>query len=158
MMISSTSTTIDDVVLFYAGQSLLEQITEWEHDNGRISLSLASLSSTIGVRNATRAAATIVIDATVCPREAMLVLQHTLTTLPSEIIAVYTEKVHNGLELFVRVRGVMLLLGPMSLSEWDGFFAKRLSTVMRRTIPFDPGVYEHSTAPINDPGHPFRIG
>ncbi len=46
-------------------------------------------------------------------------------------MGVYTEVVHEGLELLVRRLGVILLLGPMSVSEWDDLFAQKFP----RTIP-----------------------
>ncbi len=49
----------------------------------------------------------------------------------SESIAVYTEVVHAGMEILVRKLGLALLLGPMSVSEWDDFFLHKFP----RTIP-----------------------
>ena len=40
--------------------------------------------------------------------------------------AMYTECMHDGLELFVRSRGAQLLLGPLTDVEWDGFFSRTL--------------------------------
>ena len=34
----------------------------------------------------------------------------------------YSERMHEGLEMFVRSRGALLLLGPLSEAEWDAFF------------------------------------
>jgi len=31
--------------------------------------------------------------------------------------------VYEGLEMFVRLRGILFLIGPMGPAEWDGFFS-----------------------------------
>ena len=40
--------------------------------------------------------------------------------------AMYTERMREGLELFVRSRGAQLLLGPLAEAEWEAFFARSL--------------------------------
>ena len=40
--------------------------------------------------------------------------------------AMYSEQMHEGLETFVRSRGALLLLGPLSEVEWDAFFERGL--------------------------------
>ncbi len=118
----SIGTQLDNVVLFYAGESLLEQIGEWicEHQELSLRLVLSRLATSINL--AMDGAAVVMIDATREPIKAMDVLQHALLQVERARLAVYTECTHEGLELFVRVRGVPLLLGPMSQVEWEGFF------------------------------------
>ena len=72
-----------------------------------------------------------VIDATERPEEAMGTLAQALgirDPAPDKL-SVYTETMHVGLEMFVRLRGVLLLLGPMDQAQWDGFFAPCASRV-----------------------------
>ena len=47
--------------------------------------------------------------------------------------AMYSERMHEGLEMFVRSRGALLLLGPLSEAEWDAFFDRRLPRGGRRS-------------------------
>ena len=45
----------------------------------------------------------------------------------------YSERIREGLEMFVRSRGALLLLGPLSEAEWDAFFDRRLPRGGRRS-------------------------
>ncbi len=113
-----------EIVLFHAGESLLEQVADWARHHHRISLRLVSSHQTATVRRFMVQSTVAVIDATQHPRAALRTLQHVLE-IPDyrpSAFAVYTEKMHAALETFVRCRGVLLLLGPMTQTEWSGFF------------------------------------
>lgn len=110
-----------DVVLLYPGQSLLLQAARWVRSADwpppRLVASWDARQSAAELRDA----AVAIIDATETPGEAMAALERCLPSLQPGRVAVYCEQVHAGLELFVRVRGVPLLLGPMSPREWSAF-------------------------------------
>jgi hypothetical protein len=114
------------IMLLHAGESLQEQIAEWGclHPTVRIQLALSAVPTT--VRTLMSDVVSIVIDATEHPDAATQTLESVLAIIQSvetELkLGVYTEKVHEGLELFVRRRGILFLLGPMVMAEWDGFF------------------------------------
>lgn len=118
----SISTQLGDVVLFYAEESLLGQIGEWIREHRELSLRLVLSRLATSISAALDGAAVVIIDATREPWKAMDVLQYALLRVERDRLAVYTERTHEGLEVFVRVRGVSLLLGPMSQVEWEGFF------------------------------------
>ena len=109
-------------MLFYAGESLLGQIAEWVRKHPDLFLRLVASGSAPAINAALTEASAVIIDATEHPDRAMDVLQHALLRVERNRLAVYTERTHEGLEIFVRVRGVPLLLGPMSQVEWEGFF------------------------------------
>lgn len=111
-----------DVVLFYAEQSLLTQVAAWVRGAGSLSLRLVASPDPLIVARALGDAVVAIIDATPRPGEAMAALERCLRSLSARQTAVYTEQMHHGLELFSRVRGVQLLMGPMSPPEWDAFF------------------------------------
>ncbi len=116
------NTQLDEIVLFYAEESLLIQVSEWICTPMMLSLSLVSSCSSFSVVEAMNKAEYAIIDATVHPKQAMDVLQLALPLIERDRLAVYTELTHEGLELFVRARGVKFLIGPMSNTEWEGVF------------------------------------
>lgn len=120
-----------DIVLFYPGELLVEQVGAWaaRHPGFKVIVSFSSLPT--GIRSAADSAAVGVIDATKHPETAMAALRHVMTRLGPESVAFYTEIMHPLLEMFVRVRGSLLLLGPMSDDEWDGFFDGMLNACWR---------------------------
>lgn len=118
----SINTQLGEIVLFYADESLLRQVSEWMSDSMKLPLCLVSSCSAFSVAEAMNKAECAVIDATSKPAEAMDVLQLAIPLTGRDRLAVYTERTHDGLELFVRVRGVKFLIGPMSETEWEGVF------------------------------------
>jgi hypothetical protein len=111
-----------DVVLFYAEESLLYQVASWVRNEGRFSMRLVSSRDPVVVTRALDEAVVAIVDATRQPGEAMAVLERALQRIGPRRVAVYSEQLHNGLEVFVRVRGITLLAGPMSPPEWEAFF------------------------------------
>jgi hypothetical protein len=73
------------------------------------------------------------IDATEDQFHAAEAFAEAAESLGAGAAAVYTERMHDGLELFVRSRGAQLLLGPLAEAEWDGFFARTLPAGRRRS-------------------------
>jgi hypothetical protein len=111
-----------ETVLFYPGQSLLEQVTEWMRRHRDVSLRLVTSRGIDAVREPVKGASMVVIDATEHPDMAGGALPRVLKMVPIRQAAVYTERTNHGLEIFVRMRGVMFLLGPMTRLEWEAFF------------------------------------
>jgi hypothetical protein len=111
-----------DIVLAYAGESLLCQVAAWVHHHQGFGLRLVSSRDPAAFEGAVADAARLVLDATEQPGAAMGGLERALTVLSPDRVAVYAETVHHGLELFVRVRGVPLLMGPLSPLDWAAFF------------------------------------
>jgi len=111
-----------EVVLFYAEESLLYQVAGWVRSEGRLSMRLVSSRDPIVIARALDDAVVVIVDATRQPGEAMAVLERALPRIGPRRVAVYSEQLHNGLEVFVRVRGVTLLAGPMSPPDWEAFF------------------------------------
>ena len=65
-----------------------------------------------------------IIDATDRPQEALATLARVHGASDRLTVAVYSERMHEGLELFVRQRGILLLLGPMEQHEWEALFER----------------------------------
>lgn len=120
-----------EVVLFFAEESLLFQVATWIRNEGRYSMRLVSSLDRAVIARAMDDALVAIVDATRQPGEAMAVLERALPRIGPRRIAVYSEQLHDGLEVFVRVRGVTLLAGPMSPPEWEAFF----ESLSRLSIP-----------------------
>lgn len=113
-----------DVALFYPGSSLVSQVVEWVRDRRRYCLRLAWSKRPAEIISVVDAAAMTIIEATEHPADAMMALEHVAARMPLPTIATYTERNHPGLEVFVRVRGIILLTGPMSDDRWAAFFQR----------------------------------
>jgi hypothetical protein len=110
-----------ELLLIYPGVPLLTQVADWARDNGNTAIVLRILSSRdrLLIQAAVRHAAMVIVDATEQPGAAMAAVESAISHTSPTNIVVYTEQVHAGLELFTRVRGVALVVGPMSRPEWD---------------------------------------
>ena len=111
-----------EVVLFYAEESLLFQVAAWVRTAGRWSLRLVASRDPVVVARGLEGAAVAIVDATRHPGEAMAVLERGVAGFAGPRVVIYSERMHDGLELFTRVRGAPLLLGPMTTAEWNAFF------------------------------------
>ena len=128
-----------DVVLFYAEQSLTEQIVGFACKRRRLFVRSVSSCNPAVVNDALSNAGYSLIDATERPARAMDLLEYVLPRVGRERLAVYTERVYEGLEIFVRVRGVLLLLGPMTPTEWSGLFRPLRKEPLRAVAPIAAG-------------------
>jgi hypothetical protein len=115
-----------DVLLLYPGESLKEQMGMWtmrhpeRHVHTPLSCSPPELCALL------RHAA-VVIDATEQPgmaREAFLLA---VGRLGANAVVMYTERMHDdALELFVRERGSLFILGPLLAEQWEEYFERLL--------------------------------
>ena len=123
-MIRPATASPRDVVLFYPGRSLAAQVVEWVRRRDLYGLRMAWCERPTEIRAVMSAALTSVLDATEQPAVAMNALNSALLAVGPESMAIYTERAHSGLEVFVRVRGVVLLTGPMDEYRWAAFFQR----------------------------------
>ena len=108
-----------DVVLYQAGSSLVTAVGDWLLEHPDISLRLVHSTCRSVINGPLGSAAVAIVDATDKPGAAAATLERLLKRIAPSRIAVYTERTHAGLEVFVRVRGPILLLGPMGADDWD---------------------------------------
>jgi hypothetical protein len=120
-----------DIVVFYPGDSLIEQLTSWSECHPDCNLAVSYAKSLLGIRRALGNADVALLDATAHPRQTMEAFSQAIARIGPNAMAVYTERMHEWLELAVRIRGVMLLLGPLSGPQWEGFFERMLPSVQR---------------------------
>jgi hypothetical protein len=119
------------IAVFYAGNSLMHQVSNWaiRHPNYDFALSFAQ--SLREIRSALLPAEVAILDATEDPGLAMTAFTQAITALEADCVAVYTETMHEGLEPFVRVSGVLLLWGPIGDAPWESQLERMLQSAGR---------------------------
>ena len=126
MNISENKPVDSEIVVFYPGGSLEEQVAAWAERHPECGVSSSLAKSLAGIRKTLRNADLALLDATVDAAQTMPAFAQVVAKLGAGRVAVYTEIMHKWLELAVRIRGVLLLLGPLSGQQWEDFFAKML--------------------------------
>ena len=127
-----------DVLLLCPGASLKDQVDLWavRHPEWRVERSQGW--SPPETRPLLRYAGTALVDATADPVRAREAFLLAVARLGASAVAMYTETMHtetmhDSLELFVRVRGALFLLGPLGDEQWEEYFQRTLRT--KRACP-----------------------
>ena len=117
-----------DVVLLYPTDSLREQVADWAARSPGMCVRVVSPATPSDIRRELSGQSVVLVDATEHPAEAQEALEHVIEDHGTNSVALYTERMHEGLELFARLRGVLFLLGPTPQDEWGevlGVFRRR---------------------------------
>jgi hypothetical protein len=132
-----------EIVLFNSSRSLADQIKRWSEWNGKC-------RSLVMIERIQPADCWwnfredfILVDATGDVAAASDAFLQIVGVLGTDLLAVYTETANEGLETLVRQQGVPLLLGPMSVSEWNEFFASQYPV----EVPAAPSVFPRRRLP-----------
>jgi hypothetical protein len=123
-----------DVLLLYPGDSLKDQISSWSlrHPERRAVATFAQ--SPPEVRTLLRRAGAAMVDATYKPAQASSAFLQAVDRLGPDAVTMYSETMHEGLELFARTRGSLFFFGPLAEEQWDDLFDRLLSTRRRLAI------------------------
>jgi hypothetical protein len=108
-----------ELVLFYPGESLHEQATAWGQRHDQCAVEPVFIKSAIGIRRFLERSDAAVLDASEDAEQAMAAFAEAVDCLGATSTAVYTERMCEGLEEFVRMRGALLLFGPLDDKQWD---------------------------------------
>ena len=73
-----------------------------------------------------RYARAALVDATEDAARAREMFLRAVASLGAGAVVMYTEIMHDALELFVRLRGSLFLLGPLFDEQWEEYFARLL--------------------------------
>jgi len=122
-----------EVVILNAGRSLLRQLSQPAQRRWGLSVRMMTSCRPAVMAPAINNAVSTIIDATANPQDALETLEYAVSLIGPGKPTVYTEVMHEGLELSVRRAGVLLLFGPMSQAEWRGFFEPRLRHRLARS-------------------------
>ena len=79
--------------------------------------------SAVAIRCALGGADLALVDASDDHAQAVDLFSQAVARLGARQASVYTERMHEGLEHFVRTQGAWLLLGPLTDREWEDYFA-----------------------------------
>ncbi len=115
-----------EVVVINAARSLMRQLSRTVQRRWGLSVRMVTSRRPAIMATAMENANSMIIDATINPKATIEVLEQAVNLVGPEKVAVYTEVLHEGLELSVRRVGVLLLFGPLSQPEWRGVFEPRL--------------------------------
>jgi hypothetical protein len=121
-----------EVVLLYPGESLHRQVAAWGQRHADCAVEPLFIRSLIGIRRFLETADVAVIDATDDEAQAIDAFTQATARLGAAGTAVYTERMHEGLEELVRMRGALLLFGPLDDDQWEGFFERAIAAQQRR--------------------------
>lgn len=110
------------ITVCYPGNSLMHQVSNWAGAHPTCGFQLCFPRSLPEIRDMLRNTVISIVDATEDPAQAMATFVQMIAEAAPDSVAVYTEQMHEGLELFVRSLGALLLLGPMSDALWEGLF------------------------------------
>ncbi len=117
-----------DLLLLYPGESLMDQISLWTPRHPERQVATSFERSLPKIRTLLRNAGAAMVDATEDPSQATDAFLQAVARLGAGDVAMYTEVLHEGLELFARVRGSLFLLGPLFDEQWEEFLERWLRT------------------------------
>ncbi len=121
------------IAVYYPGNSLMHQVSDWSGGESSCGFQLCFPESVQEIQSAVQGTSISIVDATEEPARATAAFVQLIAEFGPECVSVYTEQMHAGLELFVRSRGALLLLGPMSDASWAGLFEAMRRCADRRS-------------------------
>jgi hypothetical protein len=123
---SMTEAVVHSIAVCYPSESLSRQVASWARRHEDCAIEPVFRRSAAAIRQSLRGAELVLVDATDDHAQAIDLFTQSIARLGSRRVAVYTERMHEGLELFVRAQGAWLLLGPLDDGPWEDFFAAML--------------------------------
>ncbi|MFW6125239.1 MAG: hypothetical protein ACOC46_03755 [Pirellulales bacterium] len=129
-----------DVVLLYPDELLIAKVGRWVAARAGCRLRVSRSRSLPEIREAVKGAAAVVVDATGDHAQAADALLQAVARRGAKAVAVYTERLEEGFELFVRRQGALLLVGPLSDACWEGFLAPRVRAALTERPAAVPGL------------------
>ena len=112
---------VHEVALVYPSESLSRQIATWARRRTDCIVAPVFVRSLPEIRRAVRHVDAVIVDATEDYVQAVDAFSQAAACLGAHATTVYAERMHEGLELFVRMRGSLLLFGPLSDVQWEDF-------------------------------------
>jgi hypothetical protein len=135
-----------DVLLLYPGQSLRDQMALWRGRHPQRRVQVSCERSLPEIRRLLHRAESTIVDATEDPCKATDAFLQSVARLGAGAVTMYTECGCNDLELFVRMRGSLFLLGPLFEEEWEDVIAGLLRA--RRGLTVAPELPTRNLSPI----------
>jgi len=114
------------IAVCYPTESLSRQLALWASRRGGYRVEPVFDRSATEVRRWLSDAELVLVDATDDHAQAIESFSQSVAGLGARRVAVYTERMHEGLELLVRKQGTWSLLGPLEQWQWEDFFSSML--------------------------------
>ena len=108
-----------EIALLGATDSLVDQIISWAAERQDTGVVLVPSPRALANCAALARAALAVVDGTRHVGQAMDIVDAVLAQTGAGNLAFYTEVADAGAEVFIRTRGLLYLLGPLSRPEWN---------------------------------------
>ena len=128
---TATEVVVHRIAVCYPTESLSRQVARWARNHEGLQIEPVFGRSVWEIRRALNAADTVLVDASDDHAQAIELFSQAVAGLGARHVTVYTERMHEGLELFVRTQGAWLLLGPMDNDLWEEFFSSSLPASRR---------------------------
>jgi hypothetical protein len=113
---------LHSIAVGYPTESLSRQAGLWAHKHEDCEIVPVFGRSALEIRRSLHGADAVLVDASDDHAQAIELFSQAVARLGARRVAVYTERMHEGLELFVRTQGAWLLLGPLGETQWEEFF------------------------------------
>ncbi len=122
------------IAVCYPTESLSRQVALWARRHEDCGIEPVASRSPLDIRRSVSGADLVLVDASADHAQAIELFTQSIARLGARHVAVYTEKMHEGLELFVRTQGAWLLLGPLDHWQWEDFFASMLPAARQSAV------------------------
>ncbi len=123
---SAIEKTVQRIAVCYPTESLSGQMAQWAEGRDDCRVEPVFDRSAMAICRSLERADVAVVDASDDHEQAIDLYSQAVARLGARKASVYTERMHEGLELFVRTQGLWLLLGPLTDKQWDDYFATML--------------------------------
>jgi hypothetical protein len=123
----TTENVVQRIAVCYPTESLSGQVAQWAEGRDDCRIAPVFDRSAMAIRRSLDGADIALVDASDDHEQAIDLYSQAVARLGARKASVYTERMHEGLELFVRTHGSWLLLGPLTGEQWDDYFAGMLT-------------------------------
>ncbi len=132
---TTTEAVVHRIAVCYPTESLSRQVALWARQHEDCGIEPVFARSVLDIRRSLFGADRVLVDASDDHAQAIELFSQAVAGLGSRHVAVYTERMHEGLELFVRTQGAWLLLGPLNNRQWEEFFSSMPPSARREPAP-----------------------
>ncbi len=126
---TTTEAVVQRIAICYPTESLSGQVARWSRGRDDCRVETVCARTAAAIRGALDGAHLALVDASDDHAQAIDLFSQAVARLGSRRASVYTERMHEGLELFVRTQGAWLLLGPLTDEQWEDYFSMMLASV-----------------------------
>jgi hypothetical protein len=128
---------VQRIAICYPTGSLAKQVAHWARGRDDCRIETVRARSAMAIRRALGGAHLVLVDASDDHAQAIDLFSKAVARLGARQASVYTERLHEGLEHFVRRQGAWLLLGPLADQEWVDYFGAMLPPATEPAVGHD---------------------